>query len=167
MRYTLQRIMRRAVTPASRSVKAMYQKRSANYNIGALRAQSYVHEYNELLNGALARLVRFASQLLTLATHAILPMVVCSAIRDDVANREKHEQRSGNRMSAGEGKKAYDEDQRMIREGAAALSSAVDVSDDGERAPDDTTRPPAFLLGLAVVVGLIIVFGAIYFFSQG
>lgn len=71
-------------------------------------------------------------------------------------------------MSAGEGKKAYDEDQRMIREGAEALSRAVDVSgDDDERAQDDSTRQPAFLLGLAVIVGLVIVFGAIYFFSQG
>lgn len=71
-----------------------------------------------------------------------------------------------------EGKKAYDEDQRMIREGAAAISRAGDVSSgDDERAlddsTDDSTRQPAFLLGLAVIVVLIIVFGAIYFFSQG
>jgi hypothetical protein len=65
----------------------------------------------------------------------------------------------------GEGKRAYDEDQRMIREGSGALSKAGDVSGDDERALDDSTRPPAFQLGLAVIIGLIIVFGAIYFFS--
>ncbi len=67
---------------------------------------------------------------------------------------------------SGEGKKAYDEDQRMIREGAEALSRASGVGDQDERALGDTTRPPAFLLGLAVIVGLIILFGAIYFLTQ-
>ncbi|HEV8192377.1 MAG TPA: hypothetical protein VGP82_13000 [Ktedonobacterales bacterium] len=66
----------------------------------------------------------------------------------------------------GEAKKAYDEDQRMIREGAESVSRAGDVRSNEERAPDDSTRPPAFSLGLAVIIGLILVFGAIYIFSQ-
>jgi hypothetical protein len=66
----------------------------------------------------------------------------------------------------GEGKRAYDEDQQMIREGAESLSRAGGVGGDDERLPDDSTRPPAFPLGLAVVIGLILVFGAIYFFGQ-
>ena len=64
-------------------------------------------------------------------------------------------------MSGGEGRRAYDEDQRMIREGAESLSRAGDVSSDDERLLTDTTRPPAFLLGLAVIVGLIVLFSAI------
>ncbi len=67
---------------------------------------------------------------------------------------------------SGEGKKAYDEDQHMIREGAESLSRAGGVDGDDERLPDDSTRPPAFLLGLAVIIGLMLVFGAIYFFGQ-
>ena len=66
----------------------------------------------------------------------------------------------------GEGKKAYDEDQRMIREGAESLSRAADVRNNDEQAPDDSTRPSALLLGLAVIIGLILVFAAIYLVSQ-
>lgn len=66
----------------------------------------------------------------------------------------------------GEGKKAYDEDQRMIREGVEVLSRVGGVGGDDEGALDGSTRPPAFFLGLAVIIGLILVFGAIYFFGQ-
>jgi hypothetical protein len=67
---------------------------------------------------------------------------------------------------SGEGKRAGDEDQRMIREGAESLARAGGVDSDDERLPDDSTRPPAFRLGLAVIIGLILFFGAVYFLSQ-
>ena len=48
-------------------------------------------------------------------------------------------------MRGGEGRKTYNEDQRMVREGAESLSRAGDASSDDEQLPTDTTRPPAFL----------------------